>query len=221
MEEDSTSAIEAEIGGAGDDFSVDELLDFSNGYSDTEEQKLEETELKPSPLIPEKEEAAFPENDLGEICFQAEGLESLEWVSHFMDDSFPDYALAAEKSVAAPPCFTNPVQTKARTKRVWHVSSSDSQKRRKAGVGAAAQGRRCSHCGATKTPQWRAGPEGAKTLCNACGVRYKSGRLVPEYRPACSPYFSTEMHSNNHRKVLEMRRKKEMEMEISNSDGIL
>ena len=72
MEEDSTSAIEAEIGGAGDDFSVDELLDFSNGYSDTEEQKLEETELKPSPLIPEKEEAAFPENDLGEICFQVQ-----------------------------------------------------------------------------------------------------------------------------------------------------
>ncbi|KAG6397414.1 hypothetical protein SASPL_143581 [Salvia splendens] len=208
--EDSTSAIEAEIGGAGDDFSVDELLDLSNGYSETEEHQFEETELKPAPLLPEKDEAPFPPNDLGELCFQAEGLESLEWVSHFMDDSFPDYA-------EAQPCesFTNPVQTKARTKRVWHVSSTtsfDSQKR-------AAQGRRCSHCAATKTPQWRAGPEGAKTLCNACGVRYKSGRLVPEYRPACSPYFSTEMHSNNHRKVLEMRRKKEMD--ISNSDGIL
>lgn len=71
--------------------------------------------------------------------------------------------------------------------------------------------RRCSHCGVQKTPQWRAGPLGAKSLCNACGVRFKSGRLFPEYRPACSPTFSSELHSNHHRKVLEMRRKKETE----------
>ncbi|WJX61047.1 Transcription factor GATA-6, variant 2 [Trifolium repens] len=77
-------------------------------------------------------------------------------------------------------------------------------------VSAPAAPRRCSHCGVTKTPQWRTGPLGAKTLCNACGVRYKSGRLLPEYRPACSPTFSSELHSNHHRKVLEMRRKKEV-----------
>ncbi|XP_023888955.1 GATA transcription factor 5 isoform X2 [Quercus suber] len=69
--------------------------------------------------------------------------------------------------------------------------------------------RRCSHCQVQKTPQWRTGPLGAKTLCNACGVRYKSGRLFPEYRPACSPTFSGEIHSNSHRKVLEMRKRKE------------
>ncbi|KAJ7979706.1 putative GATA transcription factor [Quillaja saponaria] len=69
-------------------------------------------------------------------------------------------------------------------------------------------GRKCQHCGAEKTPQWRAGPLGPKTLCNACGVRYKSGRLVPEYRPASSPTFSSELHSNSHRKVMEMRRQK-------------
>ncbi|KAF2318525.1 hypothetical protein GH714_008623 [Hevea brasiliensis] len=39
--------------------------------------------------------------------------------------------------------------------------------------------RKCMHCEITKTPQWRAGPMGPKTLCNACGVRYKSGRLFP------------------------------------------
>lgn len=67
-------------------------------------------------------------------------------------------------------------------------------------------GRRCQHCLAEKTPQWRAGPKGPKTLCNACGVRYKSGRLVPEYRPANSPTFSSQVHSNSHRKIMEMRR---------------
>lgn len=69
-------------------------------------------------------------------------------------------------------------------------------------------GRKCLHCGSDQTPQWRAGPLGPKTLCNACGVRYKSGRLCPEYRPASSPTFSSEMHSNSHRKVLEMRKQK-------------
>ncbi|XP_039045311.1 GATA transcription factor 5-like [Hibiscus syriacus] len=67
------------------------------------------------------------------------------------------------------------------------------------------QGRRCSHCLAQRTPQWRAGPMGPKTLCNACGVRYKSGRLLPEYRPAKSPTFVSYLHSNSHKKVLEMR----------------
>ena len=66
--------------------------------------------------------------------------------------------------------------------------------------------RRCRHCEAEETPQWRAGPEGPKTLCNACGVRYKSGRLVPEYRPAASPTFSAAIHSNPHRRIMEMRR---------------
>lgn len=69
-------------------------------------------------------------------------------------------------------------------------------------------GRRCQHCLAEKTPQWRAGPMGPKTLCNACGVRYKSGRLVPEYRPASSPTFSSVVHSNSHRKIMEMRKHK-------------
>ncbi|RAL37481.1 hypothetical protein DM860_000175 [Cuscuta australis] len=67
--------------------------------------------------------------------------------------------------------------------------------------------RRCAHCQVTKTPQWREGPAGPTTLCNACGVRYRSGRLFPEYRPVASPTFVPELHSNSHRKVVEMRRR--------------
>ncbi|CAI9786109.1 unnamed protein product [Fraxinus pennsylvanica] len=71
--------------------------------------------------------------------------------------------------------------------------------------------RKCLHCTTDKTLQWRTGPMGPKTLCNACGVRYKSGRLVPEYRPAASPTFVLTKHSNSHRKVLELRRQKELQ----------
>lgn len=69
--------------------------------------------------------------------------------------------------------------------------------------------RKCTHCETTKTPQWREGPRGPKTLCNACGVRFRSGRLLPEYRPASSPTFIPTVHSNSHRKIIEMRRKEE------------
>lgn len=37
---------------------------------------------------------------------------------------------------------------------------------------------RCVHCHSTETPLWRTGPDGPKTLCNACGVRFKKGKLV-------------------------------------------
>ncbi|KAL6985458.1 hypothetical protein U1Q18_018832 [Sarracenia purpurea var. burkii] len=78
-------------------------------------------------------------------------------------------------------------------------------------TGSCGEWRKCVHCGTDKTPQWRTGPMGPKTLCNACGVRYKSGRLVPEYRPAASPTFVLTKHSNSHRKVLELRRQKELQ----------
>ncbi|KAH6808253.1 hypothetical protein C2S51_029361 [Perilla frutescens var. frutescens] len=254
-------------GVSGDDLFVDELLDFSNDFEQEEEQQpqqqLEEQEKeqdrktecsvlheKLSPPAPENS-AVSANDDFGslpesELSVPAEGLESLEWLSHFVEESFSDYSLTGklppkpvekrpEKEVAASeqPCFTTPVQTKARTKRARTGSqtgesflgkpAAKKQKKKPAdgyagGGGTASQPRRCSHCGVTKTPQWRAGPLGSKTLCNACGVRYKSGRLLPEYRPACSPTFSSEVHSNNHRKVMEMRRKRESETEV---DGLV
>lgn len=32
-------------------------------------------------------------------------------------------------------------------------------------------GQRCHSCNTTETPEWRRGPDGARTLCNACGLR--------------------------------------------------
>ncbi|KAE8672020.1 hypothetical protein F3Y22_tig00111877pilonHSYRG00408 [Hibiscus syriacus] len=81
--------------------------------------------------------------------------------------------------------------------------------------------RKCMHCEITKTPQWRAGPMGLKTLCNACGVRYKSGRLFPEYRPAASPTFIPSIHSNSHKRVLEMRTKSGTACETTDSPEMI
>ncbi|PJF18876.1 Gat2p [Paramicrosporidium saccamoebae] len=38
-------------------------------------------------------------------------------------------------------------------------------------------GRQCAHCKCSVTPMWRRGPEGPSTLCNACGVKWKHGKL--------------------------------------------
>ncbi|TKY53615.1 GATA transcription factor 1 [Spatholobus suberectus] len=99
------------------------------------------------------------------------------------------------------------------SQQVWWGQPSNEVSNAEEGIKISPIGRQCQHCGAEETPQWRAGPLGPKTLCNACGVRYKSGRLVPEYRPASSPTFSSDLHSNSHRKIIEMRRHKQMGME--------
>nr|XP_020196427.1 GATA transcription factor 2-like [Aegilops tauschii subsp. strangulata] len=36
--------------------------------------------------------------------------------------------------------------------------------------------RMCGQCHRMETPQWRTGPDGPGTLCNACGIRYRMSR---------------------------------------------
>ena len=69
----------------------------------------------------------------------------------------------------------------------------------------------CSHCHSPDTPQWRAGPDGPGTLCNACGIRYAANKLLPEYRPSTAPSFRSDQHSNRHRKVVKLREQKAKE----------
>ncbi|KAJ4880269.1 GATA transcription factor 19 [Raphanus sativus] len=46
--------------------------------------------------------------------------------------------------------------------------------------------RRCANCDTTSTPLWRNGPRGPKSLCNACGIRFKK-----EERRASTTRIST------------------------------
>lgn len=47
-------------------------------------------------------------------------------------------------------------------------ANGDTKKRR----GRAAPPGRCHSCNRAETPEWRRGPDGARTLCNACGLHY-------------------------------------------------
>ncbi|KAI9710728.1 MAG: hypothetical protein M1820_002561 [Bogoriella megaspora] len=48
-------------------------------------------------------------------------------------------------------------------------AGGDSKKPRR---GRAAPPGRCHSCNRAETPEWRRGPDGARTLCNACGLHY-------------------------------------------------
>ncbi|KAK7262921.1 hypothetical protein RJT34_30502 [Clitoria ternatea] len=266
--EEDLSSFNAQNVTSCDDFVVDDLLDFSNEQTLSEEENPQQQQNHESPslspphnqheiTIPSfNNNTHFDSISNSELSVPTEDVADLEWLSHFVEDSFSEYSTTfptvtvteslatkapePEKTSLTRPCFSTPVPAKARSKRtrtgvrVWPLNSPVSfndtsssstsplltcsvgstsldAEEKKAKKRVAAEGaRRCSHCGVQKTPQWRTGPLGAKTLCNACGVRFKSGRLLPEYRPACSPTFSSELHSNHHRKVLEMRRKKDL-----------
>ncbi|KAK9265941.1 hypothetical protein L1049_003465 [Liquidambar formosana] len=311
---DESSTVSGQSGASVvDDCFIDDLLDFSkmggaeDGFltqdhvkgeeAEEEEEEDDDDDKACASLSPQQEQTTTDQksnprgsfslkDDFGasELSVPADDVADLEWLSHFVEDSFSEYSLPfpagvltakpknqpekpAEPETESPtnPCFTTPFPAKARSKRTrtcgrgwplgspsltessssssssyssssstspstplffynnpslnlesfnYSVAKPPAKKQKKKHVGETGGGtqppRRCSHCGVQKTPQWRTGPMGAKTLCNACGVRYKSGRLLPEYRPACSPTFSSEIHSNHHRKVLEMRKKKEI-----------
>jgi hypothetical protein len=46
----------------------------------------------------------------------------------------------------------------------------------------------CHSCGTTDTPEWRRGPDGCKSLCNACGLHYakilRRETMIPNRQPA-------------------------------------
>ncbi|XP_022759495.1 GATA transcription factor 4-like [Durio zibethinus] len=166
-----------------------------------------------------------------DICLPSDDVAELEWLSQFVEGSFTDFPSNSLAGTLNPKNDHSSFSSKSRSKRSrapttlnatnWTAMSeaaatlngkSKTKKEVQRQASPAAEGgvRRCTHCASEKTPQWRTGPLGPKTLCNACGVRYKSGRLVPEYRPAASPTFMLTQHSNSHRKVLELRRQKEL-----------
>ncbi|GLT84368.1 hypothetical protein SLE2022_026030 [Rubroshorea leprosula] len=215
-------------------FRIDDLLNLSNEelFSSTSASSSSTTadQFPPSevPFNNVSTAAVNPSLSTDFLCVPSDEVAELEWLSQFVDDSFTDFPSAGTLTVQNNASFagrergklsrattaTKPTASMLMPpeKEVPVIGKPKPTKRESVQLPAAAEGdvRRCTHCASEKTPQWRTGPLGPKTLCNACGVRYKSGRLVPEYRPAASPTFVLTQHSNSHRKVLELRRQKEM-----------
>ncbi|XP_022889408.1 GATA transcription factor 15-like [Olea europaea var. sylvestris] len=67
----------------------------------------------------------------------------------------------------------------------------------------------CSSCHTTKTPLWRGGPSGPKSLCNACGIKYNKKRRqhlgLETARTGKKKKRSNINKSNEIKEILKMR----------------
>lgn len=94
----------------------------------------------------------------------------------------PPAELDEDFSVAEPAASTNSIassKTKPKNPKssINPTKSSNTATNNTSATGTQAN-KQCAHCGSKGTPQWRRGPDGAGTLCNACGVKWKHGKLI-------------------------------------------
>ncbi|KAF8053416.1 hypothetical protein N665_1417s0013 [Sinapis alba] len=216
---------------------IDDLLDFSNDeiFSSSSTVASSAASSSDNPFnFPSAASTSFhtsPPPPLlsdftHDLCVPSDDAAHLEWLSRFVDDSFSDYPAnpltmtvrpdvsftgkpRSRRSRAPSPSLAGTWAPMPESELCYSVAKRNPKLEVESMTAEGGGARRCTHCASEKTPQWRTGPLGPKTLCNACGVRFKSGRLVPEYRPASSPTFVLTQHSNSHRKVMELRRQKE------------
>ncbi|KAJ1910470.1 hypothetical protein GGI09_004948 [Coemansia sp. S100] len=71
-----------------------------------------------------------------------------------------------------------PVKTKRPYKRRTSTIQKTPSNPRRITLSPVGRSRKCSYCGCSETPIWRRGPGGTGTLCNACGVRWKLGKIL-------------------------------------------
>jgi hypothetical protein len=136
----------------------------------------------------------------------------------FVEGPLPEGYRAARKNAAAKRRSPSPSPAPDETATTTDYSDKPAApqiKKRKKYKHKARADKQCVHCGSSETPQWREGPEGRGTLCNACGVRHRQKRLLPEYRPQASPAFDKENHASLHSEVLALRQQKPQPMDDS------
>lgn len=54
---------------------------------------------------------------------------------------------------------------------------------------------KCQKCGISKTPEWRRGPDGRKSMCNACGLQYSKQRRKEVRVPFSNTQHRASIHN--------------------------
>lgn len=101
------------------------------------------------------------ENDMrSPMCFQPENsfLETIQ-----EGYAPPSYDLSNESTF---------ILTDLGMKVETEISSTEERTPRRRGKKRKKPPTICLECGVGETPEWRRGPQGPRTLCNACGLRY-------------------------------------------------
>jgi len=134
------------------------VFNFSDAYG-----KLAREEITAHP-IPTR----LPnERELGEMITNAEWIRGmLENVRGIVQQSIQNER--AREGTRANPPYENEDAPMFEDGLKSSYSITEVRKRR----GRAAPPGRCHSCNRIDTPEWRRGPDGARTLCNACGLHY-------------------------------------------------
>ncbi|KAL9348542.1 hypothetical protein Peur_059908 [Populus x canadensis] len=182
---------------APDYFHIDDLLDFSNDdLLSSPSSSTDHHHHLPPPETSSIHHHHFPSSTYinnpsslstdftDHLSVPTDDVAELEWLSQFVEDSFSDFPSII--NIPTDTSFCNKSRSKRSRATATTATSSSPEletavtgksRLKKENNGAphspAEEGtvRRCTHCASEKTPQWRTGPLGPKTLCNACGVR--------------------------------------------------
>ncbi|KAK4051163.1 hypothetical protein OIV83_002985 [Microbotryomycetes sp. JL201] len=85
------------------------------------------------------------------------------------------------------------LQQRSKKRKRNESGSNDRLSASNAGSPTSSSVRRCANCGRSQSAEWRTGPTGPKTLCNACGLRWSKAR--PSVSHASSHHGSTTSES--------------------------
>eukprot|EP01018_Ginkgo_biloba_P038792 Gb_40299 [translate_table: standard] len=87
----------------------------------------------------------------------------------------PEYKGIEHKTESSDGCYSGEDAVNRRTslKFLAPVNNSAQEEIQPSNNSPRAVTRICADCKTAKTPLWRNGPQGPKSLCNACGIRYK------------------------------------------------
>lgn len=85
-------------------------------------------------------------------------------------------------------------KTVSKVKLIDNTRSSNSLQTDHSSYMTAPPIRVCADCNTTKTPLWRSGPRGPKSLCNACGIRQRKARRA--MAAAAAAAATTTTHEN-------------------------
>lgn len=92
-------------------------------------------------------------------------------------ESRTSHPLGRRASVDMTGAVTTPKRPKRISPEISPKTPTEPRLSTKQSISPPISNRRCAYCGTKTTPMWRRGPDGAGTLCNACGVKWKSGKI--------------------------------------------
>ncbi|XP_056845902.1 GATA transcription factor 15 [Raphanus sativus] len=76
----------------------------------------------------------------------------------------------------------------------------------------------CAICGTSKTPLWRSGPTGPKSLCNACGIRNKKKKSTVKNKKKNHTRSNPKLGDSLKERLLELGREVMMQRSTAGGD---